>query len=228
MKAPGYHYTAHQFNGGHRHSSNLIEGFNLAILDVDGDVSIDTARELLKDYKAIFATTKRHTPKAHRFRIIFPMSHVIKLDSKGYSRFMQNVHAWLPFAVDSNTTDCARKWESFNGDFYIQDGDLLDALDFIPNTYKEEAQKKQIKKNANLSSMERWFLLNTKVNHNRNQMILRYALALVDTGLAADKIHHKLIAFNNQLEYPIDKSEIDGTVMQTVLKRSNPKLAIVK
>jgi len=76
----GYHYAAHHYRHKYRKADNIIEGFNLVILDVDGGINIKTAQLLLQEYKTLFATTKRHTADKNRFRIIIPLSHTVKLN----------------------------------------------------------------------------------------------------------------------------------------------------
>ena len=222
LQAPGYHYTAHHYNGNYRSAANLIEGFNLVILDVDNGVQLETAKMLLSDFKAIFATTKRHTTQDHRFRVILPLSHTVKLDASNYSKFMVNVFNWLPFTVDEATKDCARKWESFGGIYETQNGKLLDALKFIPNTSEEEKQSKKILDNADLSNLERWFLLSVNIG-NRNKRLIRYALALVDSGNDVESVRNILHSFNKKLKYPLPADEINSTVMVTVINKINNK-----
>ena len=214
----GYHYTAHQFIDGYRSSEKLIPGFNLVILDVDSGVSLSTAQMLLKDYKALFATTKRHTPAHNRFRIILPMSHVIKLSSGNYSKFMLNLFEWLPFEVDTQTKDCARKWEAFDGDHYYQDGELLDAVLFIPETKKQEEQQQKIVDMANLGNLERWFLLNIGVG-NRSNTLFRYACVLVDSGYTFNAIKDSIKSFNDKLKNPLSEEELQNTIYISVMKK---------
>ena len=215
IQAEGYHYAAHKFREGYRDSAHMIQGFNLAILDVDSGVSLATAMMLLKDYKAIFSTTKRHSEQENRFRIILPLSHTVKLDQEEYSHFMDNIFMWLPFTVDDQTKDCARKWEAHNGEYYQQDGILLDVMPFIPHTTKAQEQTKRILDAEDLGSLERWFHLNTN-NGNRNNQILRYGLALVDSGQPLEDVRKIVHVFNNKLKYPLPADEINQTVMVTV------------
>ncbi len=222
IKASGYKYTAHHYKNQYRSSTNLIEGFNLVILDVDDGVNIETAQMLLKEYTAIFSTTKRHTKEKHRFRVVLPLSHTVKLDSKNYTKFMINVFNWLPFGVDEAAKDSARKWESHDGDYYIQSGELLDAMKFIPNTSAEEKQTKKIMDNSDLSNLERWFFLNIDIGNRSNQLI-RYALALVDKGHPVDVIRTILHSFNDRLQYSLSEGEINNTIMTTVINRINKK-----
>ena len=104
---------------GYRDSEHVIPGFNLAIIDVDGQISINSANWLLEGYKYLNYTTKRHTDKDNRFRIIFPLTHIVKLTPANYSKFMQNVYNLLPFSADSQTSDIARKWQSFYGQYFL-------------------------------------------------------------------------------------------------------------
>jgi hypothetical protein len=217
ITASGYHYTAHHFLDNYRSSDKAIPGFNLVILDVDDGISLSTAKMLLKDYKALFATTKRHTESHNRFRIILPLSHVVKLSSANYSKFMQNVFEWLPFEVDAQTKDIARKWESNNGDYYYQEGELLDAMLFIPETKKQEEQQKRVTDLASLSNLERWFLLNTDIG-NRSNTLIRYAYVLVDSGYSLEAIRNLIFSFNSKLKIPLAEDEINSSIMVSTIK----------
>ena len=213
----GYNYTAHQFANGHRVSSCAKPGFNMVIIDIDGGVSMQTAQDLLVGYKALFATTKRHTPELNRFRIILPLSHTVKLNSDMYSKFMENVFNWLPFNTDGQTKDIARKWMSADGQHVYQEGNLLDATLFIPETRKEEEQHKIIMDNESLDNMERWFYLNTNTGNRSNQLI-KYALVLVDNGMSIEGIRSAVLAFNSKLKNALPDDEVNNTIMVTVIK----------
>lgn len=213
----GYHYTAHHFNNGHRAAADVLEGFNLVIIDVDNGVNIKTAQMLLQNYKCMFATTKRHTDKNHRFRIIFPLSHVVRLNTQNFSKFMENVFNWLPFSVDTAAKDIARKWQSHNGQYQYQDGELLDAMLFIPQTKKEEEQSQKIMDHESLSNLERWFFLNTDIGNRSNQLI-RYALALVDSGYNIEGVRNSIQSFNSKLKDPLPDDEINSTILVSAAK----------
>jgi len=213
----GYNYTSHHFLDGHRSGSDALPGFNLVIIDIDEGVSLNTAKLLLKEYKCLFATTKRHTEKHNRFRIIFPLTHIVKMDTKTYSQFMMNVFNWLPFSVDTSTKDIARKWQSYGGHYEYQDGELLDAMLFIPQTRKEEEQTQKVLDNQSLSNLERWFFLHTGTGNRSNQLI-RYALALVDNGYTIEGTRHAVQSFNERLQEKLPEEEINNTIMVSVVK----------
>lgn len=218
--AAGYHYTAHHFKNGHRSKENVIEGFNLVVIDIDKDCSIDTAKLLLQDYTYLISTTKRHQTPGHadRFRIILPLSHTLKLGEREFSQFMTNVYEWLPFPNDTAAKDIARKWESFDGEYWYNEGESLDAMLFIPQTKKSEDRQRTYASGASLNNLERWFLNNTGEG-NRSNMILKYALALVDNGYNMDQVHSAVTTFNSKIVDPLTELELSSTVMLTVAKR---------
>jgi len=226
--ADGFHYTSHDFEDGYRDSDHAIPGFNLLILDVDDGTPLKTAKTLLKDYTAFFATTKRHQKDGNgdRYRIIMPLSHLVKLNPDTHRQFMQNVFDWLPFDVDTQTKDIARKWESHAGEYHYQEGRMLDALMFIPDTRKQQEQQQKILDNAALSNLERWFLLNASVG-SRSNTLIKYVYVLVDSGYSFDSIKGAVHSFNGRLKSPLPPDELERTVLITAMreinKRDNPK-----
>jgi len=217
VTASGYHYTAHHFMEGYRSSDKLIPGFNMVILDVDNGISMSTAQMLLKDYTALFATTKRHTKANNRFRILIPISHTVKLNSHNYPKFMQNVFDWLPFDVDTQTKDSSRKWEAFNGEYVYQEGELLDAMLFIPETKKQEEQQRRVIDLGGLNNLERWFLTNSE-SGNRSNTLIKYAYVLVDSGYSIEAIRNSIFAFNGKLKMPLTDEELNTTILVSVIK----------
>jgi len=224
--ADGFHYASHEFEDGYRDSEHAVPGFNLLMLDVDDGTPLKAARMLLKDYKALFATTKRHTEEHNRYRIIMPLSHVVKLSPETHRQFMENVFSWLPFDTDAQTKDIARKWQSHDGEYYYQDGQLLDALMFIPDTRKQQEQQTKILDNAALSNLERWFLLNASVG-SRSNTLIKYVYVLVDSGHSFESIKQAVGSFNSRLKNPLPPDELERTVLVTAMrqihKRDNPK-----
>ena len=216
-QAQGMHWANHHLMGGHRSEENAIPGFNLVVLDVENSVSMSTAQLLLKGYKYLMYTTKRHTEEENRFRIILPINYELKLDAKDYKEFMSNLFDWLPFEVDRGTNQRARKWLSHDGQYVYNDGDVLDALAFIPKTSKNEERKKTLDSQQSMDNLERW-VVNNIGDGNRNNMILRYAMILVDVGLDFEAIRQRVISLNDKIADKLDESEIMGTVMITVAK----------
>lgn len=214
---PGYHWCTHAFLKEHRNEENAVPGFNLLVLDVDHGVTLETARDLLKEHKSLIYTTKRHTESEHRFRIILPMNYSLELDAKDYKEFMNNVYQWLPFEVDTATGQRSRKWLSNDGDYFYNDGDVLDILPFIPKTSKNEDFKKAVLDQQGMDNLERWVIRNTG-DGNRNQMLLRYAMILKDGGFDFEGIRQKVFSLNEKLPSKLAEAELMGTIMVSVTK----------
>jgi hypothetical protein len=220
----GYHWCNHHLKDKYRDNAHVIPGSNMVVLDVEDSVDVDTAKMLLADYKWIIHTTKNHTTKKHRFRIVIPMTHILELTSDEYSEFMQNVYDWLPFEVDTATKDRCRKWMTCKGNYWYNDGLLLDSLQFIPKTKKADERKQTLAGQTNLSNLERWFLNNTGgANTNRNYQMMKYAFACVDTGQDVATVRSNLMSLNSRLQDPLDTTEIDSTIMVGVSKRVHTK-----
>jgi hypothetical protein len=219
-QAKGMHWANHHFKNGHRAEENVIPGFNLVVIDVDEGISADAAVELMKEYKFLLYTTKRHTEEVNRFRMIFPTNYTLELDSEDYKEFMNGVLSWLPFKTDESANQRAKKWESFDGGVfhYNLEGELFDILPFLPKTTKNEQYRQQFQKVESLDNLERWFAQRIATGSRNNQM-LKYALALVDTGMTLMDVQKQVIAFNGKLNTPLPASEIDTTIMRTVAKR---------
>jgi len=214
--ATGYHYTAHGFVNGHRKSENAIPGFDLLILDCDGDAPISMVKNLLEDYTFLISTTKRHTTDINRFRLILPLSHRIKLTPTEYSRFMINVFEWIPFPVDEAAKDIARKWESYPGHYEYNQGATTDATMFIPETKRSDETKAQINPNG-VGNIERWFRAHTS-RGNRANHLYRYGMVMIDANTALGDIVEKLENFNNSLETPLPEEQFRNSTIKSISK----------
>ena len=218
-KTDGFHYTVHHFKEGHRKSENIIEGFNLLVLDIDDGLPIEMTQSLLNEYTYYIYTTKRHTPQYHRYRVILPLSNIVKLNDKDYKKFMENIFEWLPFSVDTATKDISRKWLTNKGESFSNDGVLLDPTDFIPDTSNEKEYRKRLEDLSNLDNLERFFMSQIDDGLGRNNVILKFALMLVDGGQNYEQVEDRVLALNEKLVSPIPVSEIMSTVMKTVRRK---------
>ncbi|MFR7882305.1 MAG: hypothetical protein ACLU5J_13160 [Christensenellales bacterium] len=74
------HWINHHVKNNHRNEENIIPGFNYdCFVDVDGTISLNTAQDLLKEYKYLIYTTKRHTEEVNRFRMILPTNYELQV-----------------------------------------------------------------------------------------------------------------------------------------------------
>lgn len=216
-QAQGMHWVAHHLKEGYRNEENCIPGVNLAVFDIDGGVNISTVKMLLQQYRFLLYTTKRHTEEEHRFRIIMPLNYTLELDAKDYKEFMSNLYEWLPFDVDTATGQRARKWLSHPGHYEYNEGDLLDVLPFIPKTSKNEQRKQLLNSQQSMDNLERW-VINNIGDGNRNNMLLRYAMILMDAGFDFEGIRTKVTNLNEKIADKLEEAEIMGTIMVTVAK----------
>lgn len=220
-QAEDLHWCSHAFENEHRAEANVITGFNLLVVDVDGTADMDQVHDLLSDYTFMTYTTKRHTPQEHRFRLIFPMNYELHLDQEDYGQFVQNFLKWLPFKVDEKAMQRSRKWLSCpSGSYHVNKGALIDVLPFIPKTSRNEDFHERNKQLQSLDNLERWFA-ERMVHGDRNNQMIRFALALVDSGMGYPEIEHRVIQFNNKLDESLPETELRTTVLVTAAKKVN-------
>ena len=231
-QAPGMNWANHQFKNGHRADENVFPGFNMIVIDVDEGISLETCHELMKDYRFMTYTTKRHQEFERmnergeeeygpdRFRLVLPINYHLTLDADEYKEFINSFMGWLPFKSDEAANQRSKKWSSFEGGefHYNMEGEILDALPFIPKTAKNEAYKKDFQSLGSLDNLERWFAQRIAMGNRNNQMI-KYALALVDGGMSLMEVSKQVHTFNAKLSNALTEDEIDKTILTTVAKR---------
>ena len=69
-----------------------------------------------------------------------------------------------------------------------------------------------------MNCLERWFATKMTLG-NRNNTMIKYALALADTHMSLDDIKSVITAFNKKLEIPLPMDELTSTVFVTVGKK---------
>lgn len=220
MGADGFHWCNHGLKNGHRSEETVLPGFNMVVLDIDGGVSLETVHELMKEYKFMTYTTKRHTDEQNRFRLILPINYNLQLDTEEYKDFMNALMEWLPFDSDESSNQRAKKWETLENTsvHYNTEGHLLDALKFIPKTRKNEEYVKERQAIQSMDNLERWFAERI-ARGNRNNQMIKFAMALVDSGMNLIEVSDRVHGFNKKLENPLPEAEINNTILTTVAKR---------
>lgn len=219
-----FHWCNHHFEDGHRQEENAIKGFNLLVFDVEDSVSLDMAKMLLKGYKAIFYTTKRHDPAKgkERFRVLIPTNYMLEMDKDTYKEFMKNLYTWLPFDADTQVGQRAKKFLCHNGQVEVLDGELFDVLPFIPQTQMNKDRKVNTITEGGLVGLERWFVNNT-AEGNRSNQLHNYAMALVDAGKDITEITQRISDVNEKLPEPLGAGEMQSTILQTAARKLKAK-----
>jgi hypothetical protein len=211
------HWLNHHVHGGHRTEDTCIPSFNMIVLDIDGTMNLSTAKMLMKDYAAIYYTTKRHTDAENRFRIVLPTNYALKMDAKEYKEFMKNVLESLPFEVDESCTHRSKKWMSHGDHFEQTEGELFDVLPFIPKTAKNQERVDRLGTQQQMDNLERWIINNTG-DGNRNVMLHRFARLLIEAGKNWQEIKDCVTSLNDKLPDKLSEAEILGSIMVTVGK----------
>ena len=99
-------------------------------------------------------------------------------------------------------------------------GDLLDPMQFIPKTSKNEARKQSNADLGNMDNIERWFA-KAMVNGNRNNTIIKFAFMLLDSGMEPDEVEVRVLAFNDKLKDKLSVDELQNTVIKSLWGRAN-------
>lgn len=213
------HWINHYVKEGHRCEDCVVPGFNLIVLDVDGTLPIKTFQDMFKEHKYALYTTKRSTPECERYRVIFPVNYTLELTREDYKEFMNNVLSYVPFSVDPAVNQRAHKWlTNPNATLYTNDGKLFDALPFIPHTKRNESFLASEGKIANLGALEKWFSREF-TEGNRNNVLFKYAMCLVDAGKDFSTIERSLKSFNNAQDNKLPNDELESTVLTEVAKK---------
>ena len=210
----------HGFVNGHRCNECTIPEFNIIVIDVDGTATLKATQELFKDYKYIIYTTKSHGKDGQdRFRLILPLNYTLEFNNDDYKEFMNNIIKWLPFKIDETSNQASKKWLSNDkGQIFKNDGECLDALKFIPRTSRNEQFEKDYSKIESMDNLERWFA-SRMVPGNRNNMMYKYAMALVDSGMDYNTVAEKVKRFNKQSGCNLAAEELNSSILTSIAKR---------
>lgn len=230
LKLKGHHWLNHHLARGdvidpetnkycgYRKEDNVLPGFNLLVLDIDGTCPLSTAQLLLKDFTAIYQTTKSHTEETNRYRILLPMAYTLKLSAPEFKEFFNNVIESLPFEIDESCNHRSKKWlTNSNAEIIYNEGELFDPLPYIPMTSRNEERKRIIQDQQSLDNLERW-VINNIGDGNRNTQLHKYAMILVDAGLSLEAIRNKVLDLNAKIASPLKEDELTATIFTTVSK----------
>lgn len=222
FQTKGINWCTHTFRDAYRREDNVIDGFNLIVLDVDTGVPISVAKEILADWTYAIYTTKSHTEKDNRYRVVIPTNYILKLDEEDFRIFMKTIQEYLPLGADTSTYQRNRKWNSFSGgEYFSNNKELFNILPFIPKTKQNDIyinQRKNSQPIGNLSNLENWFMQRISTG-DRNNQLLRYALLLADNGVELDVAINKVKYMNSLINNPLDNEELVRTIFKTLRKR---------
>lgn len=226
-KIPNINICNHTFRDNYRDNNHCEPEVNCMVFDVDGGTQIESFRDIFAKYKFFLHTTKSSTEEKNRFRVYVPLKYKLSLDVKEYKAFMANVMSFVPFRFDEMSCTPAQAWASCaTGKCFIHtDGELFDPLPFIEGTVQNLTRQEQVKanKSAKLDRVEAWFLKEMDIG-NRNNLLLRYGLLLLDKGLTPKEIEKAVLSLNRKQTTPLDEAEIKSTIFVTINRRFDEPL----
>ena len=223
------HYCNHHFKNGEvshgtRAKANVLEGFNMAIFDIDEDkMSPAALHKLLAKTNHVIATTKSHTPAEPRYRLLLPMSHTLSLNDEQYKQFCRNLAFWLPVKADTSAFQREKKFRTWNTSkvWSTLDGDNLDAMQFYPSTSVSDQLVSRHGKVVGLNGIQRWVVLNC-TEGQRNQILYRYGCILAEHNLDAAQITAKITEINEKIDSPLSSDELQATVLKSLDSKTKP------
>ena len=139
-------YSFSQYNEEHRKQSNATWVINVLALDIDDNIDIKKAKELLKDYRWYITTTRNHQKdkkwlKCDRFRVMIPIVEG-KFTNKEFKNCLTNFekNIFWEWMLDSACFEIARMffWNPEQQVFELGWEKIIDLKLF----YKEEVEKK--------------------------------------------------------------------------------------
>ena len=207
---------------GHRHKDYHIPGGNVVAFDIDEGMTIDEAKEILKEYKYLIYTTKSHQKEKNgvicdRFRIIMPTKTSYFIHAEQYKEFYENVENLIGISSNDPQTRNASRLFFTNPEAEVieNDGTLLDITLCLPNTNKAEAMMPKIDEinqiaeeggevERRIAGMMKWTLQNATPG-NRNNSLYRFGAFIRDLGLDPESY---IVQINEMLSEPLTTKEI--------------------
>ena len=149
------------YQDGHRNTQNFEKAYTLAF-DIDDGLSIEEAKERVKDYKHIIAPSKNHRKDkkgqgvADRYRVVLFLENEID-NAKDYRTTWENAVKLFP-ETDQQCKDAARLWHPCNGvECYSEEGKEISIKKWVKPEKIHEGKTLEIK--GKLSSKTNEFLL---------------------------------------------------------------------
>jgi len=210
-------------DNGHRAEEFFISGQNAIAFDIDRDVTIEQAIEILKDYKYVIYTTKSHRKegKGDRFRIIMPTRTMFYVTAEQHKAMYENVSNRLNLPYDIQTRNVSRLWYTNTEAEVIvkEDGDLFDVRCCLPDTNNArrvmllDGEIDSMNIDIRIKGFYRWFIENT-FNGERNGNLYKVATYLKDLGVS--DIENHLDKLNSMLEQPLPQSELRNILRSSI------------
>lgn len=210
-------YSFGYFLNNERRKENFVTASAIGI-DIDGGMSLSEAKEVVKDFKHIIATTRNHQKEKNgiitdRFRIILFLSKEVK-SAKDFEATWHDIAKVLP-AADKACKDSSRFFYPSTDIVSVnQDGDLIEPTLAI----EAEAAKKEQAPALTLLANQKGTLARTTLDliafgakeGGRNHALYKATRDLFQNGYTLEEAHATLTA-------PMEKSGLSAEeIAQTI------------
>lgn len=210
----GYHFVNHHLDNGHRADDNVLAEFNFIVFDCDGEIKVKEFSYLFEGTKCFLYTTKSHTTESHRFRVVVPLKYHLKLGKQEYKEFINNIYSDMPYQVqDFSGNQRSKKWLANKGSVGELEGELFDPVPYLPNTKKNQERLNFTGSLKDLGNIEKFFA--NQWHLGRNNVLMRYACMLADSGSSWEDLEIKVIEFNNSFSDALSIDELNNTIFKT-------------
>jgi len=206
---------------GHRRAESFIEGQNLISFDIDEGMTIEEAKEVLKEYTYLIYTTKSHQKEKNgtvtdRFRILLPTKTMFYVTPEQHKKMYENLETTMGITSnDPQTRNVSRLfYTNPDAEVIVHDGKLVDVSCCIPSTEKSdkimpimeniEEQRESGRLSKREAGMIKWFIMNTSEG-NRHENLTRIAYFFKDLGMNWKQKVHEL---NAMLDKPMTEKEL--------------------
>lgn len=208
---PNGYWSNHHYVGTVRNTLHLIEGFNMVAIDVEMPWTEAQIKLLMRDYTY-------HMAVGSGIRLMFPLSHKLKLNAEEYKEFISSLYEWLPFnPVDSSSTSIALAWTTEAGHYSSNEGEMLSVFPFIPKTTKKKEYQTTLKELDSFQGIERWFA-HRMIEGNRKAEITTYGNVLRLGGTPLLEASNTLKTFNSKLSNALSDEEMEQTILSSLAK----------
>jgi hypothetical protein len=101
----------------------------------------------------------------------------------------------------------------------MNEGQLLDALPFIPRTGRNISYLQSMENISNLPAVERWFAGQIAEGGGRNNLMFRYGTMLLSKGRPYVEAEAIVREFNSKIPNPLTLDELRRTVFTTMARK---------
>lgn len=208
-----FNYTAGSFLNGHRTANNWEGGNNCLIFDIDSNLSISEASEIIlsMNLKALIVTTKSHQKEKNgiicdRYRAILPLQRVFYGSIEKYKEHFTEATKIFKDSVDMTTKDPSRFYYGNKNQqyWYIEGDTILDWSAFQKIKKQNNVNNKKFFNITDSKKIQKWFIENTKEG-SRNKMLYRAGMYAKDASLDYSKFINTI---NNNIKKPLEDKEL--------------------